>query len=218
MDDKLEQAWDQMRKAFKVMAARNDVLQDTHGNLSARVGDEILIKPSGVPYDQISEMCHLKILENGSTINIRNNGLKPSVDLVHHVVIYKNNPDIKSICHTHSPYTVAHAISEIPIDCLCTEHADYFGKRIKCMPYADLDSWGSKVMLEKGERAVLLGHHGALTFADTPEKSVNLAIQLENVARKNYLALTLNMQGVRMMRTDEAEKWHERYNNVYGQR
>jgi len=206
-------------KAFKLMALRNDVLQDTHGNLSVLASDQIYIKPSGVPYDEIDiwSICRFQLLENGSTVSSKNNGYKPSVDLIHHASIYKNNPHIKSICHTHSPYAVAHAICGLPIDCLCTEHADYFGWRVPCLSYKDLDSWGSDVRILDGARAVLLEHHGALTFSDEPVKAVNLAIQLENVARKNHLAMTLYPK-LRMMAYNESQKWHERYNNVYGQR
>lgn len=213
--NKLDLAWEQMRAAFKLMAKRNDVLQDTHGNLSVRVDDEILIKPSGVPYNLINELCHLKILNNGSTINIRNNGLKPSVDLIHHVAIYLDNPDVMSICHTHSPYVVAFAIAGKNIECACTEHADYFGDDIKCCDYRDLDSWGLDLDRNENSKAVLLENHGALTFADDPLKAVNLAIQLENVARKNFLAMQLT--SVSSMSKKEIKKWHERYNNSYGQ-
>lgn len=217
MNAELDAAWNKMREAFKLMAKRNDVLQDTHGNLSVKVGDDILIKPSGVPYDQITEMCHLKILTNGALANVRNNGLKPSVDLIHHVAIYRDNPDVSSICHTHSPYAVAFAIVGDALECMCTEHADYFGGPIYCSTYRDLDSWGAGLARDPGTKAVLLQHHGALTFADDPMRAVNLAIQLENVARKNFLARQLRASTAPMARK-EIKKWHERYNNVYGQR
>jgi len=212
-----------VHQALQLMAKRNDVIQDTHGNVSAKVFDAlfgvhvIYIKPSGVPYDQISEddVCGVELLPDGSTVNFGH--LKPSVDLVHHVNIYRNNPHIHAICHTHSPHVVAHAIAGMSIPCLCTEHADYFGAKIECADYRDLHTWGN-IFVATSEKALLLESHGGLTFSDDPVKAVNLAIQLENVARKNILSQALFHPNFEALSKEEIKKWHDRYNNVYGQR
>jgi L-ribulose-5-phosphate 4-epimerase len=211
-----------MVKAFQLMAKRNDVLQDTHGNLSMRMGDQIFIKPSGVPYEDIGlhEVCHYVFDQQGKYVELRKNGLRPSVDLFHHVNIYNANPHVKAICHTHSPHAVAFAICGKSIPCCTTEQADYFGGRVTCLPYKDLNEWSMGISLRQNERALLLANHGALTFADDPLRAVNLAIQLENVARKNVLARCLGQGPLDLWELDPADsdRWHERYNNVYGQR
>lgn len=230
----------QMHSAFVKMAEAKDVLQDTHGNLSFRYSDdEVLIKPSGVPYQNIniSNICRVKIIED--SYSVIDNGFKPSVDLPHHMAIYLKNPEIRSICHTHSPYVVAHAISYDYITCCTTEQADYFGHEIECLQYKDLYSWGADVarwfefyrnhakiydeeVADFVRKAVIMRHHGALTFAKDPNSAVNLAIQLENVARKNVLAGMLNVQLLDKHKyalpKEEIRKWHRRYNESYGQR
>lgn len=225
-----------IHSAFLRMAEERDVLQDTHGNLSFRYSDdEILIKPSGVPYRDIN-------VANVSVIKVKDrdyehvSGLKPSVDLQHHIEIYIDHPEIRAICHTHSPNVVAHTIVNSNVSCCTTEQADYFGTSIPCRSYRDLDSWGNDVsdwlLFQKeqnnmfgtfcGHRAVLMEHHGALTFSDSPMKAVNLAVQLENVARKNVIAGMLDVPLLQKhyyeLKKEEIEKWHRRYNESYGQR
>lgn len=209
-------------EALALMAKRNDVIQDTHGNVSAKDGDVIWIKPSGVPYENIKydDVCGISLIDGEQVAGT----LKPSVDTAHHVSIYKNNPDIGAICHTHSPNVVAHAILGQVVKCLCTEQADYFGGDVPCFAYRDHNSWGSIISLNllrytDTRKAVILQCHGGLTFADDPVQAVKLAIQLENVARKNVLA-GIHLAGYvpTPFGHSEVEKWHRRYNEVYGQK
>lgn len=203
------------------MAKRNDVIQDTHGNVSIRDGTIMWIKPSGVPYEDIKayDVCGVSLLDGARIAGV----LKPSVDAEHHASIYKNNPEIGAICHTHSPHVVAHAILGRSIDCVCTEQADYFGGDVPCFAYRDFNSWGEVIHLEilksfETKKAVLLQSHGGLTFASDPVQAVKLAIQLENVARKNVLAGVHIQRYVGPLGPSEVEKWHRRYNEVYGQK
>lgn len=211
-------------QALEMMAELQGMIQDTHGNVSVRVGDDRMwIKPSGVPYDRIVEddLCEVKFGPL-STWEQTQGILQPSVDTVHHAAIYANNPRIKAICHTHSPHVVAHAILENPIICASTEQADYFGEDVFCVAYASLDKWGAKLEDLVDHKAILLGKHGGLTFADCPIKAVKLAVQLENVARKNVLAGLVNVPLLERhnhrLSDREIRIWHRRFQEVYGQR
>lgn len=209
----------QLVEALHLMGKRNDVIRDTHGNLSTCVpGGVVYIKPSGVPYEEISgtDIPFAAVIDG----HMLHEPLKPSVDLPHHIEIYRQSPKVGAICHTHSPYATAFAMGIRAIPCLSTEQADYFGGPIRCLEYHDLHTWGAHAAPREGEKALLLGNHGALTFGNTPKEAVDLAIALENVAQKTYLALMLHDPSGFRYRLPEAEveKWHERYNNVYGQR
>lgn len=201
--------------ALATMAERNDIIRDTHGNVSQRVDENTFcIKPSGVPYKDI-EFDDICVASINMPMN-HNNKLNPSVDTVHHKNIYKKYQWVQSICHTHSPYAVAYAIREENISCRSTEHADYFGREIKCLPYSDLNSWGKEVILEEGERAILLGKHGVLTFGKYAAESVRLAVALENIAMKTFLAESGKSE-MPYFPKKEIDKWHKRYINEYGQ-
>jgi len=198
-------------KAIYDMSDMQNVVQDTHGNVSMRDGDKIWIKPSGVPYYEVrlDDVCCVNMDDGVPHANVK----KPSVDTPHHIAIYRNNPDVQAICHTHSPYAVAFAAMYKYIHCYTTEHADYFGTSIRCLQYADLNDWGKEVEIGCGEKAILLGRHGALTFGKDACEAVSLAAALENVARKNHL---INQIGICTPFRDAA-KWHRRYTNDYGQ-
>lgn len=220
---------DKLYDALQLMSCRSDVLQDTHGNVSCRVEDSIdnpdsiYIKPSGVPYDSIrlEDICRLDYGYYGRPW-LNTSRLTPSVDSIHHIAIYKKYPHVKAICHTHSPYAVAYAALGGTIACYLTEQADYFGHDIISLPYSDLNSWGENIKLRKVDKAVLLKNHGVLTFADDPVKAVNLAIALENIAKKNYLIdairISANISSSPILLQSEIDKWHTRYNTVYGQK
>jgi L-ribulose-5-phosphate 4-epimerase len=210
--------------ALRMMGKRQDIIRDTHGNASVRLEDGrgFAIKPSGMAYGEI-DRTHLSIVDiDGKYVS----GLKPSVDLPHHLRIYRNNPKINAICHTHSPYATAFALAEESIHCYSTEQADYFGGVIECLPYRDLDEWGGIVSAALSgptegslftKRAVLLTNHGTLTFADDAIEAVELAIALENVAQKTAIARQINPLAAPRP-YDEIQKWRTRYVTKYGQR
>jgi L-ribulose-5-phosphate 4-epimerase len=201
---------------LKQMAEMKDIIRDTHGNLSVLApGGVVCIKPSGMPYESICEEDIVCVAISDGEILMGKK--KPSVDLPHHLAIYRRHPWINSICHTHSPYATAFAISGEDIECACTEHADYFGGPIICRGYRDLDSWGPALELDGDEKAVLLERHGTLTFGNTPKQAVNLAAALENVAQKTFLARNIRPRRETSMYDDEIQKWHRRYNTSYGQ-
>jgi len=203
--------------ALHQMAKSNNVIQDTHGNVS-QIDDtdyKLYIKPSGMDYSSIKlyDVCVVAIDHPQNVDNKRN----PSVDTVHHAAIYNKCSWIKAICHVHSPYATSYAGRNEEIRCYLTEHADYFGKTVRCLPYSDLNNWGSDIarILQEDEKAVLLGNHGVLTFGDTAEQAVKRAAALENIAMKNYLIEAVKI--IEPLDNKEVIKWHERYNNVYGQ-
>lgn len=203
-------------KAFRFLDRQQTVVEDSHGNVSCWVlPGTILIKPSGMPFGEIGreDVCLVSSADDGIVCPSRR---RPSVDTEQHLEIYKRNPWVMSICHTHSPYATAWAIRGEPIPVLCTEHADYFGHPIRCLPYANLDEWGA-ISLRENERAVLLGKHGTLLLSQKqdPMSVVRLAVALEAVAKKALLARSLG--ATVELRSGEVAMWHERYQGGYGQ-
>jgi len=204
--------------AITKMGKLKDVIKDTHGNVSMRDGDMFWIKPSGVEYLKVWEqmLCGVSLDDLSCE-----NRYMPSVDSVHHAAIYKNYPEIKAICHTHSPYAVAYSVIGSML-CYTTEQADYFGGDILWLEYSDLYSWGKDVKLEDNwsQKAVLLGNHGVLTFGKDALEAVKLAAALENIAMKNYFMERHYMDHDLMptrLKQEEIDKWHKRYTNEYGQ-
>lgn len=177
----------------------------TFGNLSAvnESGEYVAIKPSGVNY-QLLESKDISILNlQGDHLE----GKKPSSDTPSHLELYKNFEGIKSIIHTHSRYATTFAQAGIPLDCLGTTHADYFHGTI---PLVVLDEEDVKIDYEKntGKKVVeffkqnkinhleisacLVQYHGPFVWGETIEKALENTYVLEEIAKMNLWALTIN--------------------------
>ena len=107
------------------------------GNASGldRPSGRLVIKPSGVDYDRLRPEDLVEVdLESGEVIGSR---LRPSVDLPHHLFLYRHLSDVGAVIHTHSNYATAMAAVGKPIPLCLTAIADEFGAEIPCCPYVD---------------------------------------------------------------------------------
>src|SRR5215204_7517334 len=108
----------------------------TFGNVSAvdRQQGVFAIKPSGVPYDELSPEKMVIVDFDGKTIKGK---LRPSSDTLTHAVLYKHWEKIGGIVHTHSTYATAWAQAQRDIPIFGTTHADYNTVDIPCAPPMD---------------------------------------------------------------------------------
>ncbi len=74
---------------------------------------KIWITPSGYPRSHIKEKDLILIDLSG---NVLKGNLRPTIEVPFHSAIYKNRPDINSVCHVHSPYTLGYFLSADLID------------------------------------------------------------------------------------------------------
>ena len=104
---------------------RRGLVLYTFGNASGidRAQGLVAIKPSGVPYDQLTPE---QIVVSDLTGKIVDGNLRPSSDLATHLELYKQFSSIGGVAHTHSEYATAWAQAETPIPCFGTTHADSF--------------------------------------------------------------------------------------------
>jgi len=189
------------------------------GNASGldRASGRLVIKPSGMDYDKLTPEALVEIdLESGQVIN---SSLRPSVDLPHHLYLYRNVPEIGAIIHTHSNYATAFAAVGKPIPLCLTAIADEFGQEIPCAPYIDNegDHIGEAIIKHRGRApAILLGNHGVFAWGKNPEAALKAAVMVEDVAKTVHLAMQIG--DPRIIPPQEAEKWYKRYHERYGQK
>jgi len=103
----------------------------TFGNVSVvdRKQSVFAIKPSGVPYEQLTPASMVVVDFEGKVIE---GNLRPSSDTLTHAVLYKHWEAIGSIVHTHSTHATAWAQSLRDIPVYGTTHADYTTQPIPC--------------------------------------------------------------------------------------
>ncbi|MBI4026495.1 MAG: class II aldolase/adducin family protein [Verrucomicrobia bacterium] len=183
----------------------------------------ILIKPSGVDYETLKS-DHLALVDlDGKPVKRAPDGVvsrfKPSVDALHHALLYRGDNRLGGVVHTHSNHATAFAAAGLAIPCVLTAIADEFGGEIPCAPYVDNegDHIARAVFAHRGRGpAVLLGNHGVFAFDATPAKALKAAIMVEDVARTVWLARHLGE--LKPLPPPEIEKWWGRYHRAYGQR
>ncbi len=196
---------------------KNNLVRSTGGNVSAREPESgfVVIKPSGVPYEELSPEALVVVNDQGKVIEGK---FKPSSDTASHLYIYQKMPDINGIVHTHSPYATAFAAAERPIPVIFSETAEEFGGEI---PLSEFVLVGDRAIGEQvvkfgtKTKAVLLRRHGVFTIGATPEKAVDLAILVENSAFIAWLSLHLNPFAP--LPDKEIKALYDRQQNVYGQ-
>src|SRR5215203_753353 len=108
----------------------------TFGNASAADQSQgvFAIKPSGVPYEQLSPQTMVIVDFDGNTVE---GSLRPSSDTKTHAVLYKHWDKINGIVHTHSTYATSWAQSQRDIPIFGTTHADHITVDVPCAPPMD---------------------------------------------------------------------------------
>nr|WP_218106778.1 L-ribulose-5-phosphate 4-epimerase [Micromonospora pallida] len=199
---------------------RYELVVWTAGNVSARVPDRdlLVIKPSGVAYDQLTPdnmvVCDL----HGRVVD---GAHAPSSDTDAQAYVYRHLPHVGGVVHTHSTYATAWASRGEAIPCVLTMMADEFGGDIPVGPFALIgdDSIGRGIvqaLSQSRSPAVLMRNHGVFSVGPTARAAVKAAVMCEDVARTVHIARQLGHP----LPIDErdVDSLYDRYQNVYGQR
>lgn len=179
----------------------------TWGNVSAidRQTGQVVIKPSGVPYETM-QVADLVVVDlDGNTVAGR---YKPSSDLATHLELYRQFPACGAVVHTHSRMATAWAQAGVDLPAYGTTHADYFYGAIPCTrPLTTSQIKGAyeyetgKVIAETFTRrniapmdipAVLVCSHGPFTWGTTPTEAVHNTVVLEEIASMACLSRQIN--------------------------
>jgi L-ribulose-5-phosphate 4-epimerase len=191
----------------------------TAGNVSGRVPghDLMVIKPSGVSYDELTPESMIVCDLDG---NVVEGDLSPSSDTAAHAYVYRYMPEVGGVVHTHSTYASAWAARGEPVPCVLTAMADEFGGEIPVGPFALIgdDSIGQGIVATlSGHRsaAVLMRSHGVFTIGKDARAAVKAAVMCEDVARSVHISRQLG-EPLPIAEAD-IDRLYDRYQNVYGQ-
>ncbi|KQS35696.1 L-ribulose-5-phosphate 4-epimerase [Pedobacter sp. Leaf194] len=185
----------------------------TFGNVSAadREKGVFAIKPSGVPYENLSPEKMVIVDFEGNTVE---GDLRPSSDTKTHAVLYKHWEDIGGIVHTHSTYGTAWAQAQRAIPIFGTTHGDHLTVDIPCAPPMDdamikgnyeyetgfqiMNHFESLGLSHKEVEMILVGNHAPFTWGKTAEKAVYNSAVLEAVAQMAILTEQINANAPRL--------------------
>lgn len=150
----------------------------TSGNISVRVGDRIVITPTGVPYPELVPERLPVVDPDGNQLESE---LAPTSELPLHLAAYRAHPEATAVVHTHA--VSATAVSTL-VDTVPNIHYGIAaaGGAIRVAPYA---TYGTVELAEnatqalKGRRACLLANHGTITVGPSLASAYDLTRQLE---------------------------------------
>lgn len=182
---------DALIAAARHLAARG-LSPGSSGNLSVRTPDGILLTPTGSSLSRVTVDDLALVGLDGSVLAGR-----PSKERSLHLAAYRADTGLGAVVHLHAPASTAIACLPPAPDGLADLPA-YTPYRVMSLgdvpllPYAPPGSpelgppFGDAVAA--GRRVALLANHGSVVAADTLDRAVDLAEELEASAQ---LALTL---------------------------
>ncbi len=209
----LESLKKQVTKA-NLLLPEHGLVTFTWGNVSGidRESGLVVIKPSGVPYERMTEADMVVVDLDGKVVEGR---WKPSSDTPTHLELYKAFPDCGGIVHTHSRWATTFAQAGKPIPALGTTQGDYFYGEIPCTrPMTETEICGEyekqtgKVIVETFRAldpaavpGVLVFSHGPFAWGKDAEEAVHNAVVMEEVAFMDWHAMILNPDWKPMQQT-----------------
>ena len=186
---------------------RRGLVLYTFGNASGidRERNLVAIKPSGVPYDALTPGDMVITDLNGAIVD---ESLRPSSDLLTHLLLYREFKQIGAVVHTHSEFATswAQAGKEIPV--YGTTHADYFYGPVPVTEELSQEEIEGDYVANTGAAivrrfegvdplampAVLVAGHAPFCWGRTAAEAAHNAVVLESVARMAFYTASLNAQ------------------------
>lgn len=175
------------------------------GNISARIDEKrVVITPTGVSKGFMAPDDLIVVDYEGSILDGKK---KPSSEVYMHLRIYKERPDVNSVCHAHPPYATGFAVAGIPLtQCILPEVVISLGG----IPLAEYGTPGTEEFYKpilkylKNYDAFLLENHGALTIGKDVMNAYYKMETLEHFAHIAFVATQLG--NVRTLSKEHVQK------------
>lgn len=178
---------------------RHELVVFTWGNVSERDPESghIVIKPSGLPYEEMSASDMVVLDADGKLIE---GSLRPSSDAPTHIELYRQFREIGGVVHTHSEWATSWAQAGRPITPYGTTHADYFFGEVPCTRKLSEEEVKEDYELNTGRviaeyvntreplsvPGILVNGHAPFTWGSNASEAVHNAVVLEEVAKMAY--------------------------------
>lgn len=206
----LEQLKKQVLEA-NLLLPKYGLVTFTWGNVSGidRESGLVVIKPSGVPYEGMTEEDMVVVDLDGKRVEGK---WKPSSDTPTHVELYKAFPALGSIVHTHSRWATTFAQAGLDIPAMGTTHGDYFYGDIPCTRKMTPQEIAGEYEKETGRviietfagkspadiPGVTVHSHGPFAWGRDAMDAVHNAVVMEEVAFMDWHAMMINPAAGRM--------------------
>ncbi|MEU6258262.1 class II aldolase/adducin family protein [Streptomyces sp. NPDC047043] len=174
------QAWQALVATARRTVA-DGLVVGTSGNVSVRVGDTVLVTPSGLPYDRLAPDDVTGVDLDGRQVL---GTLVPTSELPMHLAVYRTT-DARAVVHTHAVHATAVStlVPELPA---IHYMAGALGGPVRVAPYAayGTDELAENMLHALADRtACLLQNHGTMAYGTTLDQAYDRTAQLEWMCR-----------------------------------
>jgi L-fuculose-phosphate aldolase len=192
---------DELRQAVVDTVRRMNTLginQGTSGNASVRLGEHMLITPSGLPYEAMTAEDVVSVRLSDGSFEGRN-GLQPSSEWRFHRDVLAARDDVDAVVHTHGVAVTTLACLHQDIPAFHYMIAVAGGDSIRCAPYAlfgtqELSDYALAALADR--KACLLANHGMIACGASLEKALGLAVEVETLACQYWRCLQVTRPAI----------------------
>ena len=166
---------------MQAMAARG-LNRGTSGNVSARLGDGLLVTPSGVAPERLTPETMVALDAEGRPAS---GALKPSSEWRMHHGLYARRPDVQAVVHCHARHATILACAGRPIPAMHYMVAVGGKAHVPLAPYA---TFGTDALAQAvadaldGGYACLMANHGLIAASTSLERALAIAEEVEEQA------------------------------------
>jgi L-fuculose-phosphate aldolase len=214
MDDEETKLRERIVEVMRAMDERG-LNRGTSGNLSARLGEDMLVTPTGVPPSMLKPEHIVRMSADGA---YDPQGMKPSSEWLMHLRLLQLRRDINAVLHCHSRFATTLACANRPIPALHYMVAVSGGPSVPVAPYA---TFGSAELAESvcetlcGQFGALMANHGQIAVAPTLRHALLIAEEIEEQAAIYWGTLAIG--GPVLLADDEMDRIAARFRS-YGQK
>jgi L-fuculose-phosphate aldolase len=171
----------------------NRLTSATGGNISYRVGEDILISPSGFVLDEIAPQDWVKVnLASGEPYPDQ---FKPSSELWMHLALYRIRSDVNAVMHSHPPYVIACSLVNVSLLPIGSEAPIFLGENVPMVPYVLpasplLAEAVAKVAADNN--VIILQNHGLVTLGKNNHEAYYRTELSEEIAKIQGIAFSMN--------------------------
>ena len=165
------------------------------GNLSHRLGDGMLITPTGMGAADCGPDDLVWLGFDGTL----RGAWKPSSEWHFHQALYEARPELQAVVHTHATHATALACLRRPLPAFHYMVAVAGGTDVRCAPYhlfGTPELSQAVVQVMQGRKAALLATHGLVTAGATLREAMKVTIEIESLCDTYLRALAVGEPAV----------------------
>jgi len=162
--------------------AQSGLVAGAGGNISARHGTMVWMKPSGFAMDEMGadDLCGLD-LKSGKQLSGKN---KPTSEFNMHLAIYRVRPEITAVFHTHSPWASGVISSGVELKPMFAEFVNDLG-RVTTIPYVTpttVDLANAMANAARSHDTIFMVNHGVLAVGQVMKQAFHRCLMVELAA------------------------------------